>query len=117
MRLLLFALLPMVWVAVCGVLIGLLTPIPIFGPAVRSLLARPFGVLQRFVLTLGKLMWIPRSSSYGARIAALEERNVALEARVAELTSCILQSLAIAMETQQRLEDDAGNVSEVRTAS
>lgn len=113
MRLLIFALLPVVWVGVCVVLVGFLSPVPIFGPAVRSLLARPLQVLKRILSPLRKLAWVPRST-YGARIAALEERNIVLEARVAELTSCILRSLAIAMETQQRLENKADEGSAIR---
>lgn len=103
MRLLMIVLVPTIWLAVGAALIVSLSPVPIIGPALARALRRYARALRWFGWPMQRLR-ARSNSGHEIRITALEKRNVALEMQVAELTSCILRSLAIALETQQHLE-------------
>jgi hypothetical protein len=103
MRLLIIVLVPTIWLAVGAALIVSLSPVPIIGPALTNALRRYAKALRWFSWPMQRLR-ARSNSGHEIRITALEKRNVALEMQVAELTSCILRSLAIALETQQHLE-------------
>lgn len=97
---------PLFGLAGMVLLFGILSPVPILRPALTGLARGAIGMLRSAFPTRRMPGWLGAART-DARIAALERRNRSLEMRVAELTDCVLRSLAISLETQQTLETAA----------